>query len=71
MLTRRACLLGGTAAVIAPLTAFPNVVAAEFDPASPFPHKDTFFPLNGFMASTHGWLSDERLYMDSSSLQAL
>ena len=89
MLSRRACLLGGTAAAIAPLAAFPNVVAAEFDPASPFPHKYTFFPLNGtylncasviwlcfdasginptlagvvlgFMASTHGWVNDDRL----------
>ena len=48
MLTRRACLLGGTAAALAPLALSPYVkAAAEFDPTSPFPHKDAFFPING------------------------
>jgi selenocysteine lyase/cysteine desulfurase len=48
MLTRRACLLGGTAAALAPLALSPDVeAAAEGDPTSPFPHKDAFFPISG------------------------
>lgn len=48
MLTRRACLLGGAAAAIVPHTAVSAVPhAADFDPASPLPHKDAFFPFAG------------------------
>lgn len=44
MLTRRACLVGGAAAAALPSA---NAIADEpaFDPRSPLPHKDAFFPL--------------------------
>jgi selenocysteine lyase/cysteine desulfurase len=47
MLTRRACLIGGTAVAALPYAM--DAVAAEedFDPASALPHKDAFFPLRG------------------------
>lgn len=48
MLTRRAALLGGTAAVFAPLAlSADEQVAPEFDPASAFPHKDAFIAIDG------------------------
>lgn len=48
MLTRRACLLGGTAAAIIPLAVSTDAEAAvEFDPASAFPHKGAFSLIDG------------------------
>lgn len=48
MLTRRACLLGGAAAAVLPFSpASAAVEEAPFDPASPLPHKDAFFPFEG------------------------
>ncbi len=48
MLTRRSCLVGGAAAAFAPLALVSGSEAAtEFDPASPFPHTNAFFPIFG------------------------
>jgi len=45
MITRRACLLGGAAAAALPLSVTTRAAARlDFDPASPLPHKDAFFP---------------------------
>lgn len=47
MLTRRACLLGGAAAATLPVLATAETPEPAFDPASPLPHKDAFFPFAG------------------------
>jgi len=47
MLTRRACLLGGAAAALPFSPTNAATLAADFDPASPLPHKEAFFPLHG------------------------
>jgi len=45
MLTRRECLLAGSAAVLVPTTPGESAESARIpDPASPLPHKDAFFP---------------------------
>ncbi|RLA33643.1 MAG: aminotransferase [Gammaproteobacteria bacterium] len=45
MLTRRECLLAGSAAVLVPTTPGKSAESARIpDPASPLPHKDAFFP---------------------------
>ena len=47
MITRRAALLGGAAAATLPLSLEASAAAPTFDPASPLPHKDAFFPFEG------------------------
>jgi selenocysteine lyase/cysteine desulfurase len=48
MLTRRACLIGGAAAAVLPYSISSAAdVGADFDPSSPLPHKDAFFPFEG------------------------
>lgn len=52
MLTRRACIAGTSATLLAPLVAagqqdLANTEANRFAPASPLPHKDAFFPIKG------------------------
>lgn len=47
MITRRAALLGGAAAATLPLSLEASTNAPAFDPASPLPHKDAFFPFEG------------------------
>ncbi len=48
MLTRRECLVGGSAAVLAPYALASSAESAPIaNPSSPLPHKDAFFPLAG------------------------
>ena len=47
MITRRACLLGGAAAAALPLSVNGETKAPDFDPSSPLPHKEAFFPIDG------------------------
>lgn len=48
MLTRRECLVGGSAVVLAPYTLASSAESAPIaDPSSPLPHKDAFFPIAG------------------------
>jgi selenocysteine lyase/cysteine desulfurase len=47
MLTRRECLVGGSAAVLAPYALASDAENAPIaDPSSPLPHKDAFFPFS-------------------------
>ena len=48
MLTRRECLVGGSAAVLAPYALANNAeLQPDVDPSSPLPHKAAFFPFAG------------------------
>ena len=47
MLTRRACLIGGAAAVALPYSLESAAAEQQFDPSSSLPHKDAFFPIRG------------------------
>jgi len=48
MLTRRACLIGGAAAAALPYTAATAAaIDTNFNPSSPLPHKEAFFPFEG------------------------
>jgi selenocysteine lyase/cysteine desulfurase len=47
MLTRRACLIGSAAAAALPFSAEAARAEQPFDPVSPLPHKDAFFPIRG------------------------
>jgi selenocysteine lyase/cysteine desulfurase len=47
MITRRAALLGGAAAATLPLSLEVSAAGSSFDPSSPLPHKDAFFPFDG------------------------
>lgn len=47
MLTRRACLIGGAVAASLPYSLHAVSAGRDFDPGSPFPHKDAFFPFEG------------------------
>ena len=47
MITRREALLGGAAAATLPLSLEASAEAIAFDPSSPLPHKDAFFPFEG------------------------
>lgn len=47
MITRREWLLGSAAAAALPLVPRITLAQAPFDPSSPLPHKDAFFPFEG------------------------
>ena len=47
MITRREWLAGSAAAAVLPFSPKISLAQEAFDPSSPFPHKDAFFPFEG------------------------